>query len=176
VPPESVSHRLDILRKELNEIAGSSYALQYPPHVTLRTGFLVPENKINSFIDEFGLLFSQQKTFRIETGGIHGGFYMQNNIRRPIVYFSIKPDQSLLSLNKRLLAYTQYRKSSRTHFDPHLSIAYRDLSMKGFERLKEIIENRSDLKKQQHRWVCDHAGLYVKNGESWQPFHIFMFQ
>ncbi len=176
VPPAPVAEKLEILRKEFNQIAGSRIALTYPPHITLRTGFLVPEKEIPGFVKELSCLFTEEKPFWIETDGIHCGYYEQDSGPQPIVCFRIKKSFRLASLNKKLLTYKRFRKSKRTSFDPHLTIAYEDLSVEGFERLKETIQRRPDIQKLQFRWRCDHAGLYIKKSECWMAYHTFFFR
>jgi 2'-5' RNA ligase len=173
VPPLEVAVELEAVREELNRLAGSCAALNYPPHVTLRTGFLVPEEEIPNFLYEFRRCFDGEKAFHIRTDGIYCGLYEQDNGSQYIVCYRIKKEEGLLRLNKTLLSYRKYRKSDRTLFDPHLTIAYEDLSFEGFERLRHDIENRPELRRRQFSWKCDNAGLYLKNGDRWELYRIF---
>jgi len=173
VPPLEVAVELEAVREELNRLAGSCAALNYPPHVTLRTGFLVSEEEIPNFLNEFRPCFDREKAFHIRTDGIYCGLYEQDNGPQYIVCYRIKKDETLLRFNKKLLSYRKYRKSDRTLFNPHLTIAYEDLSFEGFERLLHVIKNRPELRKRQFSWECNNAGLYLKNCDRWEPYHIF---
>jgi 2'-5' RNA ligase len=170
-----VAGEIETIRKELNTLAGSRVALSYPPHITLRTGVIVPETEISDFVREFGQLLYGEKPFPVCTEGIYCGTYEQDGIPQPIVCYLIKKEKPFLALNKKLLSYYKYRKSDRTGFEPHLTIAYEDLTFEGFEKIQNHIANHPELHARTFSWTCNHVGLYVHEADRWQPYHIFSF-
>jgi 2'-5' RNA ligase len=107
------------------------------------------------------------------TEGIYCSKYEQGNGPQPIIGYRIKKEKPLLALNKKLLSYRKYRKSNRTRFEPHLTIAYKDLTFEGCDKILHHIANRRELQESAFSWICDHAGLYVEKIGRWEPYHIF---
>ena len=68
--PDNISNEINILREKLKEVTGACQALTYPPHITLRTGVIVPFSEIQTFIKEFGEIVKDVVPFEIENGRI----------------------------------------------------------------------------------------------------------
>ena len=68
-PQSDVAARIDEARRTVCRIGASQASLAYPPHVTLRTGTLVPLLQLPEFIHEFGELIGRWEPFRIRTNG-----------------------------------------------------------------------------------------------------------
>ena len=69
-PPPEVGRPIDEARQLVSGISGSRAALAYPPHVTLRTGMLVPSTLVSSFLDAFEVVVAGWEPFPIETDGL----------------------------------------------------------------------------------------------------------
>ena len=134
---------------EPNESASASVSTAMPtwaktPHITLRTGVIVPETALSDFIIEFGRLLNGERAFPVCTEGIFCGTYEQDNGPRPIVCYRIRKERPLLALNKKLLSYHKFRQSDRTCFEPHLTIAYEDLTFEGFATIQHHLATRNE--------------------------------
>jgi hypothetical protein len=53
VPPPDVAAALHRARSEAARLTGSVAALAYPPHLTLRTGAVVPADGTHAFLEGF---------------------------------------------------------------------------------------------------------------------------
>lgn len=172
VPPPAVCDAINAVRRPLAALADSAVALSYPPHVTLRTGAVVPLDQLQPFVDGLQVLLQDVSPFILTAQGIHMGTYERDDGPQPIVAFKITPSHALLALNQRLLTYRQYRKSERTAFKPHLSIAYEDLSMANYEKLCAHIKTQPELQTRAFEWTCDNVSLYEKVDQRWVPYHV----
>jgi 2'-5' RNA ligase len=70
LPPEPMLQEFDALSQELSELTGAKVALTYPPHVTLRTGFLVPEEDLSVWKDSFTHHLSSISPAKIQLKGL----------------------------------------------------------------------------------------------------------
>jgi 2'-5' RNA ligase len=175
VPPPEVAGQIDALRRPLCELSNSYAALAYPPHVTLRTGVIVPQEAINDFLWEFGRLLDGWTPFMLRTDGLFSGSCRHADNDTRIVCYKVLRDEVLSRLNRRLLSYGKYRKSNRTHFDPHVTLVFDDLTRENFDRLSRHLGDDSEIRHMYFEWVCDNVSLYVKTGNRWEPFHVYRF-
>lgn len=173
VPPLAVQEELCLLRASCSGVSFSHAAAAYPPHVTLRTGVIVPQLGMRAFLDEFGLLLAEIKPFEIRTGEIVTRTMLRDAGEVPIVALEIEPNAALLSLNARLLEYETYRASDRTLFWPHLTLAFQDLSPDGLRNLERYLAAREDIRSRHFGWTCDNVSLYRQRGSHWQPHHVY---
>ena len=173
VPPMAVQAELSLLRANCSGVSSSHAAEAYPPHVTLRTGVIVPQRGMSAFLSEFGLLLEDIEPFDIRTGDIVFRTIVRDSGDVPIVALEIEPSAALLSLNARLLEYEPYRASDRTRFWPHLTLAFQDLSPDGLRNLERYIAAREDLRSLRLAWTCDNVSLYRQRGRRWQPHHVY---
>ncbi|MFW5871049.1 MAG: 2'-5' RNA ligase family protein [Verrucomicrobiota bacterium] len=171
VLPDDAAEAVKAIRKPCCRRAGSREALSYPPHITLRTGVLVPPEKMEQFIGEFEALVHDVNPFDLKTSGILAGRLGGEYGNSPIACYEIAPSKALASLNARLNSYQPYRKSNRTAFHPHLSIAYGDLTEEGLVAIKRFLKEHPILPEREISWTCDNVSLYVKDGGQWVEFH-----
>lgn len=169
VPPPAVRMELSGFRAGCAAVAASYAACVYPPHVTLRTGVLVPEADLSRVLDDFGRLLAGVERFEMRTGAIVSRTIARDGGEIPIVALEIEPSPSLLALNARLLGYEPYRASDRTAFWPHLTLAFQDLSPGGQRRLEAYLAARDELRARRFSWVCDNVSLYRQRGRGWHP-------
>jgi 2'-5' RNA ligase len=173
VPPPAVQAELAGLRAICSGVSQSHAAAAYPPHVTLRTGVIVPKDELEFFLDEFGGLLGGVGPFEIRTGEILFRTIPRDHGVVPIVALEIEPSAALVSLNARLLQYQPYRASDRTAFWPHLTLAFQDLSPEGRLRLEQYLAAGEELRSRRFAWHCDNVALYRQHGRRWQPHHVF---
>jgi 2'-5' RNA ligase len=173
VPPAAVVSELSVLRAGCSGVSFSHAAAAYPPHVTLRTGVVVPEAGMEAFLADFGRLLEGVRPFRIRTGDIVSRTIARDAGKTPVVALEIEQSAELLSLNARLLTYEAYRASDRISFWPHLTLAFQDLSPEGLRSLERYLAAREDLKSRQFAWTCDNVALYRNCRGRWQPRHVY---
>lgn len=175
VPPPDVADRIDAFRLALSEVGATLEARTYPPHVTMRTGAIVPVDEVASFAAAFVSHVGHQPRFQIETAALEQSCYEANGTTRYFIGYRIVESSELLAFNRHLLDFTRYRKSSATHFHPHLTIAFHDLTADRADRVAGWISNNRNLVPDRFAWTCDNVGLYHKSDGIWQVYRAALF-
>ena len=170
VLPGATARLFDGARRLVGRIGSSRAALAYPPHVTLRTGVLVPDDMVDFFIDEFGDLLGHWAPFTVATEGIFCSTYLDGQVRKNIVGYRVRKDAALAALNQRLLAYVSWRASDRLAFEPHLTLAFDDLGAEGAQAVSRWREANPRVLPDRFQWTCDNVTLCRKIGDKWELF------
>jgi len=166
VPPEPLAQAIRHIQEILSHSTGSKEALRYPPHVTLRTGMVCPDEEagaaVQAFLKHAGALKAAEiacmdplaSSYR-DAGGIERGF----------LGFDVSLSESLLSLHRQLLAFEPWKKGPQGGYDPHLSLCYHDLSP---DAARVALESyRTALEGLRPAWRADAVELWEPSGESW---------
>ncbi len=173
--PEPVCAEIHKIQSELSEICRSVEALSYPPHITIRTGVIVPADKMPGFICEFGEIIGIRSPVNVKTGGLVKTEYMESGLKKYIVLYSVEKTERLVRLNRDCLTYEKYRKSGKKVFQPHISLAYEDLSLQGYEKVCRHIEaHESDYERTFEFNLNNVSLLYFSNG-FWETTHSYQF-
>ncbi len=172
-PPHEVASQIDEARRRMCEIGGSRAALAYPPHVTLRTGALVPALMISSFIEAFGAAVGRWDPFPVRTEGLWRTSYRDGEKEKYLVGYRVAKEPALLALNERLLRCSTWRASSRIQFEPHLTLAFDDLDQDGFTRIEHWLNENPNSFPKEFSWTCDNVGLFRREGETWIPYKLW---
>ncbi|HET6452580.1 MAG TPA: 2'-5' RNA ligase family protein [Spirochaetia bacterium] len=171
--PPDVDSRLKDVRRRINEIGACRAALAYPPHVTLRTGALVPAELVSRFLDSLGAVVGRWTPFPIRTDGLWQTSYRDRDREKYLVGYRIVKDAALSELNERLLRCTSWRASDRLHFEPHLTLAFDDLERDGYQRVCQWLRENPGALPGELEWICDNVGVYVKEEEQWVPYKVW---
>jgi 2'-5' RNA ligase len=171
--PPDVAGRIDEARRRVAEIGGCRSALAYPPHVTLRTGALVPAPLVSSFLDAFGTVVGRWTPFPIRTDGLLQTSYRDRDQEKYLVGYRVLKDAPLAELNERLLRCSAWRASSRLHFEPHLTLAFDDLDREGYRRTSDWIQENSGALPGSFTWICDNVGLYRREESVWTAYKVW---
>jgi 2'-5' RNA ligase len=172
-PPGEVSRQIDDARRTVNHVAGSRAALAYPPHVTLRTGALVPGPLVPKFIDAFNAVIGRWSPFPIRTDGLWRTSYMDRDREKYLVGYRVLKDAPLAELNQRLLRCTTWRASDRLHFEPHLTLAFDDLELDGYVKVTHWLDANPGALPEGFAWTCDNVGLYRREGDAWTAYKVW---
>ncbi len=172
-PPSDVAAEIDTARQRICEIGHSRAALAYPPHVTLRTGALVPAAMISSFMEAFGAAVGRWDPFPVKTEGLWRTSYRDGEKEKFLVGYRMAKDPALLALNERLLRCSTWRASSRIYFEPHLTLAFDDLDHDGFERVEHWLDENPSSMPPGFAWSCDNVGLFRLEGEIWIAYKLW---
>jgi len=173
VPPPAVAAELETLRRALCDRYRAPWALAYPPHVTLRTGVLVPPEAMPAFLGTFGTLFEEIQPFPIRTEAARCGHVDLEGRRQPFVFLPVIQDDSLRRLHRTLLAYRPYCKSDKTHFEPHLTLLCDELTPEDWQALQAEVRDAPQRFGKTYTWPCDNVALFVQDGPRWVPFHVY---
>lgn len=172
VPPDEACERIDAFRREVGRIGDTREALTYPPHVTLRTGALVPPDQLADYADRLALHLAGWQPFPVDTEGLEQSTYDAGGRMRHFVGYRIAASERLMALNRRLLSFRDWIKSDRTEFEPHLTVAFHDLDDAGANRVADWIEAHPDRVPGRFQWVCDNVGLWCRAGTQWQAYRV----
>ncbi len=171
--PEPVFTEIHSIQAELSKICGSVEALAFPPHITIRTGVIVPAGEMPGFISEFGKIIGSRSQFKVKTGRLVKTEYMENGLKKYIALYSVEKTEQLVRLNRDCLTYEKYRKSEKKEFHPHISLAYEDLSKLGFETACRHIEaNQNDYERSFEFNLNNVSLLYFSSG-FWETMYSF---
>lgn len=162
VPPEPVLGELAALTAALAAVSGARVATAYPPHVTLRTGALVPRDRLEDFAHGFAAWCAATPACTIRTAGV-----LRLTSPAPFVGLAITADDDLLDRHRRLLAYAPWRKGLQPVFQPHLSLAYDDLAPEALPAVDAVLA-RWPLRP--WSWRCDRVGCYSRSDGRWVPW------
>ena len=173
VPPNPLKEKLSSLMQILSMKADTHTAISYPPHITLRTGALVPVDQVDSFMKGFESHLEGCSPFTIQLGDILSKTYFSDGMEKQIMFYDVLQTTELVDLNKRLLDYKPFIKSNKTSFSPHLSLAYNDLTAEGLSSLKEWTGKNPDQLPSEKHWTCDTVSFYYKPESKWQCYHDF---
>jgi len=173
VPPKPVAEAITWFREPLCREYNDPWALSYPPHVTLRTGVLVPEKEMGRFIREFGKKIGGQASFMIQTDKVRVGATVYEGQEKAFVYLPVIKDAALVRLNRHLLTYTRYRKSPKQEFEPHVTLFLGNVCPERIVDLRTQIAKRASALNSPWAWRCDNVSLYSKKNGFWEPFHIY---
>jgi len=176
VPPPSISGKLQKLIAECSILGDSREASSYPPHITLRTGALVPNEEIRAFAEGFERHCAGLHRVKITTDGIQFETYLKDGIKKYFIGYHIAKTKRLFDLHLELMAYDPFIKKRQNEFNPHLSLAYHDLEEESFIRLKDYITANPDAYGHDYSWELDNVSLYAKKGEKWEPFCVYQIR
>jgi len=167
----------EILQKAIQKISetGNTYtAMSYPPHMTLRTGAVVPLDEIDGFIEEFGRVVGCWRPFPVETDGL---ICLETGLASGktscFLHYRIKENRALCDLHLRLMEYRRYVKSGKRDFYPHISLGYDDFEIEGYLKVQALMQREPDFFPENFSWLCDHVALFHKPENKWEPFHIY---
>jgi len=169
LPPRTIGERIDALRRPLNEAVGAREALRYPPHLTLRTGLVCPDDQAADAARDFLAHAAQFGTVPVRTEGIFYTTYGDPGAERGMVGWSIGATGPLLALHRDLLTHTPWSKGPQNTFRPHLTLAFDDLGAAEVEVLRERIE-ASPSPFPAFSWTVDHVALYHETPEGWKEW------
>lgn len=169
VPPRTIGERIDALRRPLNEAVGAHEALRYPPHLTLRTGLLCPDEQAGAVAKDFLSHAATLGAVPVRTEGVFYTTYGEPGQERGMVGWSIGATGPLLALHRDLLSYLPWAKSTQTTFRPHLTLAFDDLGAAEVEVLRQRIES-SPAPFPTFSWTVDHVALFHETPEGWKEW------
>ena len=176
VPPVKIQKEINKFRKEMSKCGNTFEALTYPPHITLRTGAVVPKENLDIFFEGFERhIFDTVNPFIIETQGIEGGTYLSGEEKKYYYYYKIKLSEKLDKLNKNLLQYDLYKKSNKTQFMPHITMAFDDLTIEEFNNIKKEMYDKIKSAPN-YSWTFNNIGFYYFNGYSWKAYKNFKLE
>jgi len=176
-----LASRVRKLQKNLFNVTDSEAAIKlWKPHLTIGSGVKVSEKELRGLYADIKAAISHFKPFKINikncdfmddwTGGELQGYTQY------VIYLMVISNKKLSRLariikekvtDKRTIWYKQ-----PWPYKPHVALAYKDLSKKGFIKGKELVKNHKFSGKD----IIDHISLAKENKDGmWVEYKKFKF-
>lgn len=165
VPPPQVDD-VRALMRACAAAAASETALAYPPHVTLRTGALIPVDALDRWTEDFAACVREATPAAIRTDRFVHERYQGEGERRHFFGYTIEASRELIELHDDLCAFNRAIKGACGPYRPHLSIAYGDVTEKGARAIEDLIRREPDRIQRVFEWTCDRVGVY-RRADRW---------
>jgi 2'-5' RNA ligase len=133
LPPPALETSLHQVKADLKANFQVKYALQSPSHLTLKMPFRYKEAKEQELVIRFTSLLLEQESFCLQLKGI--GYFGRRNI-----HHQLAPSRPLFELQTKLRGFCKrylhlVEELSDRNFQPHLTLAYKDLKESHFEEV-----------------------------------------
>jgi len=144
IPKRELREKINAFKHDFANRFNSSKALKVCPHITLKAPFKCSENAHKELLKWFADLHINQKHFSIQLKDF-GAFH---NKRSPVVYVNPIVTKELQFMQKEIIASFSSLFPADIHpvdvdFNPHVTVAYRDLEPAMFEKAWEEYKNKS---------------------------------
>jgi 2'-5' RNA ligase len=165
VPPEPVNREIMSLKEEVQDRYNSKAALRSPPHITLHMPFQWKEEKERILIESLDQLANKQSSF---------GVTLKNFEAFPprVIYVAVQENEALDDLQKVVQKnagtnWHIYPKADNRPFQPHMTIAFRDLKKPQFFQAWKNYETQD----YQASFIASNVCLLKHNGKTWDILH-----
>jgi 2'-5' RNA ligase len=144
IPPDDLCHEITRLKEDFANRFNSRHALKVIPHITLKAPFELPKANHESTLQWFKSMPVSIAPYEQELEDF-GAF---NNRRNPVIYVNPKMNPSLKLLQHEIVlnfiaGYPDERIGEQElTFNPHLTIAYRDLKPHFFKEAWKEYEGK----------------------------------
>lgn len=172
VPPEPIRGEISRFKERLSQEYKTKAALKSPPHITI-----VPPFSMNPCNEPF-LLNSVERIARDVLPAEPFSIYVNGMGAFPprVIYLQINTENKLLELQKQFI--TQFQTNTGIgidqrpdrQFTPHITVAFRDLKPKTFQKAWEKYKNHPI----QYAFPLESVYLLKHNGHSgWELYQKF---
>jgi len=163
LPEDSTGMKITALKQEIAANYGSNYALRLPPHITLIPPFEFPDSEIQSVTQTQDEALWGLNSFNLTLNNF-------GHFGNRVIYIDVERNPLLDAVYWQLVkAYKNIGKNidASRPFNPHATIANRDLTTSRFERAWPAFEKRSF----QAKFRVDAVHLLKHIDGRWQLFH-----
>ena len=143
IPKRELREKINAFKQDFAIRFNSSKALKVYPHITLKAPFKCSENAHKELVKWFNDLHIRQKKFSVELKNF-GAFH---NKKSPVVYVHPTLNKELKFMQKEIIASFSSLFPGDIHsvdidFNPHVTVAYRDLEPVMFEKAWEEYKSK----------------------------------
>lgn len=168
LPNEEVGREIIRLKQEFAEKYDARRALRVLPHITIQVPFTASPSLERSLIPGLTTFAATMRPFEIKLSGF-GGFSFT---KRKVLYINVEKNDGIVYLHQQMMEFLRKEFAfshmlARYGFNPHISLAFRDLSDLEF-----------DLAMEEYRHRPFEASFPVRNlyllrhtGTSWEVLH-----
>lgn len=168
-PAYPLQERIHEIKSDIYQKYGTKGSFRSPAHITLQMPFKKKLNKIEGLLKDLNLFAISKHPFQIQLDGF-GSFEPR------VVFIKVVENTTLIELQKQLekrlklhqIFGSNYREEA---FNPHITVAYRDLKKEQFYPLWEDYK----LKTFKESFIADGIHLYKHSGKKWEEYKYFPF-
>ncbi|WP_153799323.1 2'-5' RNA ligase family protein [Foetidibacter luteolus] len=166
IPPDDISADIDRFKHDFATRFSSKAALKVMPHITVKSPFKLAASGHDEVLSWFRQLNITVAPFEITLENF-GSFVNKN---KPVIFVQPLASEPLAALQKEMIA--SFRKAYPSipvmwpewHFNPHITIAYRDLELDKFNQAW----NEYQLKQYSATFEVEDIFLLQHNGRQWK--------
>lgn len=168
IPPEPVYTDAVKWKRYFAEYHDSKVGLKSPPHLTVHMPFKLNDKREDELIEVMASCASNKPVFEMTLNGF-------GQFKKRVVFIDVEPNESLHDL------FLAIRKEMKLHFNifnadyknrgfnPHLTLAFRDLKRLAFESAWPEFEGRA----YRERFKVKDFTLLKHDGKMWHPYRSF---
>ncbi|HEX5155291.1 MAG TPA: 2'-5' RNA ligase family protein [Parafilimonas sp.] len=168
IPQQELCDAINNFKNDFATRFKSKRALRLPPHITLKAPFKLAVNAHDGLIQWFANLGLTSKVFNIELkdfGAFQNGYH-------PVVFINPVMNTELSLMQKAIITsfkenYPEQAHPADLRFKPHLTVAYRDLTLQKFH------EAWKEYKAKHFNAVFEVTGVYLLQHDTRQWNIIF---
>lgn len=170
IPPSPLREEIQELKKYVSSKYNSHHSLKAPPHITLLApfNFTGKQKQLSAKLESYCSIFSP----------VEISLKNYSNFGSRVLFIDVIENQELNSLQKEL--ETKARADQETFnynydvrdFNPHITMAFRDLSKSDFNRAWKEFKN----KEFEAEFVAEQISLLMHDGEKWEVTGEFKLQ
>lgn len=169
LPPSKLRQQIHRLKMEFKKEFKSAHALKSPPHITLLSPFSPPKPmEISPILASF---VQEQTDFEVQLKDF-------STFGKRVIFIDVLRNSELLLLQKNLenLARSHreifgYNYGDR-EFNPHISLAFRDLTKENFDKAWTRYQNATF----QSSFKASELVLFKHNRKRWEIEETFLFE
>ncbi|GEP50146.1 hypothetical protein FNO01nite_08180 [Flavobacterium noncentrifugens] len=165
VPPKEISEEITLIKQDFEKNYESSRALKVMPHITLKAPFKLFESDHQHLLKWFEKINIPIQKFIVELKD----FKSFPNPEQPVIYVHPEKSDAMNQLQKALIQ--EFKSTFRgvksntadSGFNPHMTVAYRDLKPEQFEKAWEIYQH----KRYEAKFSAEAFHLLQHDGTKW---------
>jgi len=163
-PPHRIEEDVHRIKEEFRQKYGLTGAFRSKAHITLQMPFNLSIKKVDEFILQLSELLKGKKPFEIQLTDF-GKFEPR------VVFIQVDENRELDAHQKSIEKFLkQFQIFDSTHknngFNPHITIAFRDLKKPIFYKVWNEVKERSFTA----NFLANSVTVFKHNGESWDVF------
>lgn len=156
-PQREIADKIRAVSKDFADRFESVKAYKNFPHITIIPVFKLPEEKEELLLNNFSSIKLETPAFELQLNG----FQAFQNKKNPVIYIHPENKEQLKQLFNELSVF--FNASSGKSFHPHVTVAYRDLTLQNFE----LAWSEYEHKPFRESFTVHKTGLYKYINNRW---------
>lgn len=163
IPPSGLRKTVEDIKQEFSKTFHVFHALKSPPHITLIPPFQLGKEPLKPIREKLMKLVSHESKFELSTKGF-------SSFGSRVIFIDIYKSQALNELYIHVNSVFEHAMDKKP-FNPHMTIAFRDLSKEIFEKAWPAYSEKSFSQS----FEVDSISLLKHNGKKWEVYEQFPF-